>query len=88
MLTDNRNQLDRSKWTDVQFTIDWIESSLCNDENSDDEEMARYFSDEGLDVKTVALIMRQRNLALINPLDFKLDIEGLLLEGCENGVNQ
>ncbi len=69
----------------LALTIDWISQTLCNDENSSDEEMAKYFSGEGLDVKTVALIMRQRNAALVD-MRFKLNLEGLLLEGCDNGV--
>lgn len=85
MLTDNRDESNRSKWTPVQVTIDWIESCLCNDEEASDEEMGKYFMEQGLDKETTILIMRQRNRALAD-MFFKLDLEGLLLEGASNGL--
>lgn len=86
MKHDNRNEFDRSKWTAVQVTIDWIESCLVNDENASDEEMGQYFMENGLDKETTILIMRQRDRAFSDPFGFKLDIEGLLLEGAANGI--
>lgn len=80
MLTDNRNIHSRDKWTDTQVKIDWIESCLVNDEASSDEELLQHFMEEGqLDKEVAIMIMRQRNRALLDCMDFQLDIEGLNL---------
>jgi hypothetical protein len=77
---DNRNIHDRTKWTPTQLKIDWIESCLCNDEASSDEELVQLFIDEGeMDKEVAIMIVRQRNGALYDPFKFKLDIEDLNL---------
>ncbi len=83
---DKRNPFSRKSWTKIQFTIDWLESCLTNDENSTDEEMGLFFFHSGLDKKTVSLVMAQRDAALLDGIDFKLNIEGLFLDACNNGL--
>jgi hypothetical protein len=80
MITDNRNIHSRKNWTPTQLKIDWIESSLTNDENSTDEELMEYLMREGeLDKEVGIMIIRQRDRALLDPFTFQLDIEGLNL---------
>ena len=80
MLTDNRNIHSRKNWTPTQEKIDWIESSLTNDENSTDEELMEYLMREGeFDKEVGIMIIRQRDRVLLDPFTFQLDIEGLNL---------
>ena len=51
----------------------WVESTLVNDEFSTDNEMRRYFMEEGKMTKTKAdCYVKQRDKALLHPLTFKL----------------
>ena len=60
--------------------IDWIAQVLVNDEASSDEELVKLFRDEGkLEQETIAFIMRQRNGALLDPLHFRLNLDGIIL---------
>jgi hypothetical protein len=65
---------------ELDNTIAWIEATLCNDEVSGDNEMLSYFMDNGIEKEAAILILRQRQEALTN-LHFKLDTNGLNLEG-------
>jgi hypothetical protein len=57
----------------------WVEMTLINDEYSSDEELARFFLNEGISKEAVYVIMGQRNEALRNPFKFSLNMEGVLL---------
>jgi hypothetical protein len=74
---DNRNPFDRTKWTRIQVTIDWVESCLVNDETSSADELGEYFIGCKLGKETVRAILAQRDLALRDPFRFKLDIASL-----------
>jgi hypothetical protein len=72
-------------WTTERLvTVDWITSSLANDEVSTDEEMTAYFIANGLRPETVSLVMAQRNEALAN-MDFDLDCQGMDFDNAWNG---
>jgi hypothetical protein len=72
-------------WTTERLvTVDWIASSLANDEVSTDEEMTAYFIANGLSTETVRLVMGQRNEALSN-MDFDLDCQGMDFDNTLNG---
>jgi len=85
---DNRNERNRAKWTPAQVTIDWIESCLVNDEEASDEEMRLYFLQNELDSETCDRIMAQRNEALMDGMNFRLDITGLNLANSRNGIGK
>ncbi len=60
--------------------LEWIQETLVNDEASSDEELVKYFHDEGgLEQETIAFIMRQRPEALRDPFNFRLKLEGIIL---------
>jgi hypothetical protein len=83
---DNRNSYDRSNWTPIQVTIDWVESCLVNDEVSSDDELAEYFIGGRLRGETVKAILSQRDLALRDPFPFRLNIAGLDFSDSTNGI--
>jgi hypothetical protein len=59
--------------------IDWITQTLVNDEASSDAELAKLFKDEGkMEQEEIAFVLRQRDEALRDPFNFKLDTSGLV----------
>lgn len=51
----------------------WISATLLNDESSSDLEMEQYFMKEGkMSLKEAACYVKQRDKALLEPLNFKL----------------
>jgi len=63
---------------ETEQKAEWIEAELTNNESASDQELSLYFMNEGnMDKESVIIIMRQRAKALKNPLDFKLELEGV-----------
>jgi hypothetical protein len=75
-------------WTTERLvTVNWIASSLANDEASTDDEMTAYFIANGLHPETVRLAMAQRSEALAN-MDFDLDCQGMDFDNASNGFTR
>ena len=63
----------------AEQTLEWIKSELVNSENSTNEELVKYFMDNGLTKESAMLAIWQREEALKNPLSFHLNPEGLVV---------
>ncbi len=63
----------------ADLTIAQIEEILVNDETSTDEELVKFFMANGLEKESAMLVMWQRNKAMLDPIHFKLDPEGVII---------
>ena len=65
--------------TNTEQDLRWISATLLNDEESTDQEIIKYFMDNGLSNEESVFYVNQRDNALNNPLGFELISYGFKL---------
>ena len=55
-------------------TLKWVSATLLNDEVSTDKELIYYFIENGLSNEEAVYYVNQRDKAILNELNFKLEV--------------